>query len=72
MLFEIARSLRSLTRSPLQTALNEARKMARRHLEAGGPVGSTTKRAEVHRATELPIPTMSLGHSEIMSLGVPT
>ena len=42
----------ALTLSPIQSVLNEAHKMARRHLEAGGPVGSTTKRAEVHRAAE--------------------
>ena len=40
MLFEIARSLRSLTRSPINSALHEARRMARPHFhfEEGGVV----------------------------------
>jgi hypothetical protein len=36
MLFEIAKSLRALTRSPITTALNEAHRMAQHHLNAGG------------------------------------
>ena len=40
MLFEIARSLRSLTRSPITSALHEARRMARPHFrfQEGGAV----------------------------------
>ena len=40
MLFEIAKSLRSLTRSPITSALHEARRMARPHFhfEKGGLV----------------------------------
>ena len=40
MLFELARSLRSLTRSPITSALHEARRMARPHFhfEEGGVV----------------------------------
>ena len=40
MLFELARSLRSLTRSPITSALHEARRMARPHFhfEEGGIV----------------------------------
>src|SRR2546423_7483152 len=45
MLFELAHSLRSLTRSPITAALNEARKMARPHLETGGTAAPTHKRA---------------------------
>jgi hypothetical protein len=33
---DLANTFRSLTRSPITTAINEAHKMARRHLEAGG------------------------------------
>ena len=38
MLFGLANSLRSLTRSPIAGALHEARRMARRPLEKGGTV----------------------------------
>ena len=40
MLFEMARALRSLTRSPITSALHEARRMARPHFhfEEGGVV----------------------------------
>jgi hypothetical protein len=58
MLFELARSLRSLTRSPLTSALNEAHKMARRYLESGGPAGSTHRGASGHTITqEFVLPT---------------
>jgi|HubBroStandDraft_6_1064221.scaffolds.fasta_scaffold1383028_1 hypothetical protein len=40
MLFEIAESLRALTRSPLTAAVNEAHRMAQHHLNAGGAVAS--------------------------------
>jgi len=36
MFFDLARSLRSLTRSPLHWAVHEAHRMARRPLETGG------------------------------------
>jgi hypothetical protein len=36
MLFDLSHTLRSLTTSPITTAVNEARRMARRRLEAGG------------------------------------
>src|SRR5580700_12019443 len=36
MLFELARSLRSLTRSPATAAIEEAHRMARRRFESGG------------------------------------
>ena len=38
MIFELARSLRSLTRSPLDSVLHAARRMARPHFEEGGTV----------------------------------
>ena len=41
MLFDLARSLRSLTQlSPITTAVNEARRMARHHFEHGGAAAS--------------------------------
>jgi hypothetical protein len=52
MLFEIARSLRSVTRSPITAALNEAHKMARRHLETGGPASSARRPANHHSVTD--------------------
>jgi hypothetical protein len=39
MLFELARSLRSLTRSPAIAAIEEAHRMARRRFESGGATG---------------------------------
>jgi hypothetical protein len=39
MLFELARSLRSLTRSPAVAAIEEAHRMARRRFESGGATG---------------------------------
>ena len=47
MFFGLANSLRSLTRSPLEAALQEARRMARRHLEAGGSAGLPRKDPKV-------------------------
>lgn len=52
MLFELARSLRALTRSPVTAALHEARKMARPHLGTGGPAGSAHRRANHNSVTE--------------------
>jgi len=50
MLFEIAKSLRSLTRSPITSALHEARRMARPHFhfEKGGLVVPHEGRVEDH------------------------
>jgi hypothetical protein len=39
VLFELARSLRSLTRSPAIAAIEEAHRMARRRFESGGATG---------------------------------
>jgi len=46
MLFGLAQSLRSLTRSPIATALDQAHQMARRHPETGGPVVSPRSYAD--------------------------
>jgi hypothetical protein len=43
MLFGLAQSLRSLTRSPMGSLVQEAHRMARRRLEAGGPVATSSK-----------------------------
>jgi hypothetical protein len=45
MLFEIARALRSLTRSPITSALHEARRLARPHFhfEEGGVTSVVVK-----------------------------
>ena len=40
MLFGLAQSMRSLTRSPMGSLVQEAHRMARRRLEAGGPVAT--------------------------------
>jgi hypothetical protein len=54
MLFDLSHTLRSLTASPITTAVNEARRMARRRLEAGGaataspPTGSRRQRDTQH------------------------
>src|SRR5437868_15538318 len=43
MFFDLAKSLRSLTRSPIHSVIHEAHRFARHHLESGGNVtGSGT------------------------------
>jgi hypothetical protein len=46
MLFNLAQTLRSLTTSPISTAINEAHRMAQRRLEAGGPAVAARGRVE--------------------------
>jgi hypothetical protein len=51
MLFGLAQSLRSLTRaSPITTAVNEAHRMARRRLDAGGSVAAPRRVVDNHPA----------------------
>src|SRR4030081_1751823 len=38
MFFDLAKSLRSLTRSPIDSVIHESHRFARRHLESGGNV----------------------------------
>src|SRR2546430_16901941 len=38
MFFDLAKSLRSLTRSPIHSVIHEAHRFARHHLESGGNV----------------------------------
>ena len=57
MLFEMARALRSLTRSPITSALHEARRMARPfHFEEGGVVPHEGRVEERHREEDFLIP----------------
>ena len=44
MLFNLAQTLRSLTTSPVSTAVDQAHRMAQRRLEAGGPAVSARDR----------------------------
>ena len=39
MFFDLAQTLRSLTASPMSTAIDQARRMAQRRLDTGGTVG---------------------------------
>ena len=54
MLFEMARALRSLTRSPITSALHEARRMARPHyhFEEGGAVSHEGRVEDQHNEQE--------------------
>jgi hypothetical protein len=58
-LFGLSNTLSALTRSPLTSALSEAHRMARLHLEAGGSARSRSPHAEVDEApdaTEFELP----------------
>ena len=46
MLFNLAQTLRSLTTSPVSKAFDQARRMAQRRLEAGGPAVSARSRVD--------------------------
>jgi hypothetical protein len=46
MLFGLGNTFRSLTMSPVASALDQARRMARRHLEAGGAAGPASAQAK--------------------------
>lgn len=48
MLFSLAHSLGSLTRSPVQTTIDQAHRMAQRHLKAGGATDSARGRVHDH------------------------
>jgi len=58
MLFEMARALRSLTRSPITSALHEARRMARPpfHFEEGGVVPHEGRVEDHHNEQEFELP----------------
>jgi len=60
MFFELARSLSSLTRSPIESVIHEAHRMARRHLEAGG----NTTPDNTTRGRELVLPP-DVGGAEV-------
>jgi hypothetical protein len=46
MLFNLGQTLRSLTTSPISTAVDQAHRMAQRRLEAGGPAISARGRVD--------------------------
>jgi hypothetical protein len=46
MLFNLGQTLRSLTTSPISTAVDQAHRMARGRLEAGGPAVSARGRVD--------------------------
>jgi hypothetical protein len=48
MLFNLGQTLRSLTMSPISTAVEQAHRMAQRRLEAGGPAVSARGRVDDH------------------------
>jgi hypothetical protein len=48
VLFNLAQTLRSLTTSPITTAVDQAHRMAQRRLEAGGPAVSARGRVGDH------------------------
>src|ERR1700716_3945381 len=48
MLFNLAQTLRSLTTSPISTAVDQAHRMAQRRLEAGGAAVSARGRVDDH------------------------
>src|ERR1051326_644127 len=58
MLFEMARALRSLTRSPIESALQSARHMARPHFhfEEGGVVPHEGRVEDHHNEQEFELP----------------
>jgi hypothetical protein len=60
MLFNLGQTLRSLTTSPLSTAVDQARRMARGRLEAGGHAVSArgrVKESATRRPTHVPVTT---------------
>ena len=57
MLFGLAHSLRSLTRSPADHAVQQARLLAQRHLAAGGALAPTSGRVDDDAAADFVIPT---------------
>src|SRR3979411_1734460 len=74
MLFNLAPTLRSLTTSPVSTAVDQAHRMARGRLEAGGPAVSARDRFD-HGAgrqpAHVPIPAMPRRGSRRVTLDLP-
>ena len=58
MLFNLGQTLRSLTMSPISTAVEQAHRMAQRRLEAGGPAVSARGHVDDHsRSRDFVLPT---------------
>jgi hypothetical protein len=74
MLFNLAQTLRSLTTSPISTAVDQAHRMARGRLEAGGPAVSARDRFD-HGAgrqpAHVPIPATPRRGSRRVTLDLP-
>src|SRR5712675_1103028 len=74
MLFNLAQTLRSLTTSPVSTAVDQAHRMAQRRLEAGGPAVSARGRVDHgagRRPAHVPIPATPRRGSRRVTLDLP-
>ena len=74
MLFNLAQTLRSLTTSPVSTAVDQAHRMARGRLEAGGPAVSARGRVDHgagRRPAHVPIPATPRRGSRRVTLDLP-
>jgi len=74
MLFNLAQTLRSLTTSPVSTAVNQAHRMARGRLEAGGPAVSARGSVDhgvSRRPARVPIPATPRRGSRRVTLDLP-
>ena len=74
MLFNLAQTLRSLTTSPVSTAVDQAHRMARGRLESGGSVVSARGRVDHgagRRPARVPIPATPRRGSRRVTLDLP-
>jgi len=74
MPFNLAQTLRSLTTSPVSTAVNQAHRMARGRLEAGGPAVSARGSVDhgvSRRPARVPIPATPRRGSRRVTLDLP-
>ena len=74
MLFNLAQTLRSLTTSPISDAVDQAHRMARGRLEAGGPAVSGRGHADDgagRQPARVPIPATPTRGSRRVTLDLP-
>ena len=74
MLFNLAQTLRSLTTSPVSTAVDQAHRMARGRLEAGGPAVSARDRFDHgsgRRPVHVPVRTQPVQGFRSLTLDLP-
>jgi hypothetical protein len=74
MLFNLAQTLRSLTTSPISTAVDQAHRMAQRRLEAGGPALSARGRVDDgagRRQAHVPVRTQPARRSRSVTVDLP-